>query len=89
MNRRIDVALASIAVIIVCLIMAFTSGCEEAEQKQSTWGNGNPPTSWQETFGNDNGARMDYMQMKILSQMEKRFKVLEDFCGINNDPNGR
>ena len=85
MTRKHDVAAATIAVIIVCLIMAFTSGCGQPQQKQ--WGTGNPPDSWIETFGNDNGARLDWMQSQIIDKLALRVRTLE----INQyvpDPNG-
>lgn len=114
MNRRSDKVQAAIAIIIVCLFMALTSGCIEEEQSQPAtpssakdpnmveldfitpventtlavykrpqWGNGNPPDSWTETFGNDNGARMDFVQMRMLSEQAARIKVLEEFCRIS------
>ncbi len=46
------------------------------------WGNGDPPATWTETFGNDNGARMDFVQMRMLSEQAARIKRLEEFCRI-------
>ncbi len=81
MNRRSDIAIATAAILIVCLFMALTSGCKESQQRP-VWGNGDPPATWTETFGNDNGARMDFVQMRMLSEQAARIKRLEEFCRI-------
>ncbi len=52
------------------------------EPEPPTWGTGDPPASWTETFGNDNGSRMDFAQMKALSEVNARIKRLEEFCWI-------
>ncbi len=88
MNRKRDIAIATAAILIVCLFMALT-GCKESQQRP-TWGNGNPPATWQQTFGNDNGARMDFVQMRMLSEQAARINRLEQFCRIGTygaDPN--
>lgn len=48
------------------------------------WGQGNPPASWTETFGNDNIARVNFIQMQMLSNQAARIKRLEEFCRIND-----
>lgn len=83
MTRKGDIAIATAVILIVCIFMALTTGCEESQQRP-TWGNGNPPAAWQETFGNDNGARIDFVQMRMLSEQAARIKVLEEFCRIDN-----
>ena len=91
--KRKDITWATVGILVVCLIMAFTTGCIEEQQVPQattpTFGQGDPPASWVETFGNDNNARMDYVQMQMFSAMDARIKVLEDFCRVDNDPNGR
>ena len=83
MNRKSDTAGAIIAILAICLFMALTSGCIEEEQSKPAWGNGDPPDSWIQTFGNDNGAHMDFMQMRMLGEQAARIKQLEDFCRID------
>ncbi len=88
--KRTDVTWATVGIVAVCLIMALTSGCIEEQQVKPQWGQGDPPAAWQETFGNDNGARVDYVQMRMFGEVDARLKALESFCKVNNvvDPNG-
>ncbi len=76
-QRKRDVVAATIAIILVCLAMAFLSGCTEAEQSPKQWGQGDPPVVWQETFGNENLARLNYVQSKIIDALAQRVRVLE------------
>ena len=59
---------------IACIAL---TGCTETE-KQPIYGQGNPPAEYQALFGNTNGARLDYMQNRILDQLSKRIARLED-----------
>ncbi len=94
MNWKLDVSIAvakgvaSVATVsaIICLFLLFTCGCVESEQPP-VWGNGDPPASWQETFGNDNIARVNFVQMRMFKQMDARIKVIEEFCRIDNGNN--
>ena len=86
MNRKRDIAIATAAILIVCLFMAITSGCKESQQ-QPVWGKGDLPPHWTEYFGSDNGARLDYKQSQMLDEIARRVITLE----INQyipDPNG-
>ena len=89
MNRKRDIAIATAAILIVCLFMALTSGCEESQQVEQppVWGKGDLPPTWIEYFGNDNGARLDFKQSQIIDEVVRRVITLE----INQyipDPNG-
>ena len=41
------------------------------------YGNGDPPAEYQEYFGNDNGARLDFMQNKVIGELAARIERLE------------
>ncbi len=70
-----DIVFAAIAIIVVCVIMAFMSGCDEAQQKP-VWGNGELPADHQEFFGNDNTARLDYVQNRVLDKHAAILKII-------------
>ena len=83
-KRKSDIVFAVIAVIVVCLLMAFTSGCKESQQSVKVWGKGELPADHQEFFGNDNTARLDYVQNRmldkhtaIIKEIARRVLILE------------
>ncbi|KKL66275.1 hypothetical protein LCGC14_2146590 [marine sediment metagenome] len=56
-----------------------------AEPNIPVWGQGNPPDNWQSFFGNENIARLNFVQTQMLNKQEKdmvllieRVRVLED-----------
>ena len=68
---------------LLVVLLALLTGCEESNQR-TLWGQGELPTDWQETFGADNGARLDFVQtQKINTQAQavqellKRVQALE------------
>lgn len=68
MNRKKDVVLAALAVIAICLMMAFMSGCVEEERTSKVWGDGELPADFISFFGTDNGARLDKAQNDMLNR---------------------
>lgn len=54
----------------------------EEPNEPPVYGNGNPPAEYQEYFGNDNGARLDFVQNEAISQLSARIGRLE-----GGDPN--
>ena len=42
------------------------------------YGSGDPPAEYQEYFGNDNGARLDFMQNKAIGELAARIERLEN-----------
>ena len=75
-KRKGDIVFAVIAVILVCLFMAFVSGCEESQQSMKVWGKGELPVDHQEFFGNDNTARLDYVQNRVLDKHGAILKII-------------
>ena len=57
----------SIVIIVLLLLTFVMCGCNEA-QKQ--WGNGDPPAEWQDWFGNENTARLDFVQTQALDRQQ-------------------
>ncbi len=90
MTSRGDITRAVIAILAVCLFMAFTSGCIEEEQRPQPpiWGKGDLPSQWTEYFpGNDNLNRLNFKQSALIDELVRRVRTLE----INQyipDPNG-
>jgi hypothetical protein len=64
--RRVDVVAATIAIILVALI----SGCggEQQVEQAPVWGQGDLPADYQAVFGNDNIARLVYMQNQVQNR---------------------
>ena len=79
-------------ILILMIACVLLSGCTEAEKP--VYGKGNPPAEYQELFGNDNSARLDFMQNRAIEQLSKRIARLEavdlEFGTVNRwvvDPN--
>lgn len=75
-KRKGDIVFAVIAIVLVCLLMAFMSGCEESQQPAKVWGQGELPADHQDFFGNDNTARLDYVQNRLLDKHSAILKVI-------------
>ena len=68
--------------LILVVVLAALAGCNE--ETQSKWGKGDPPDQWQETFGNNNTARLDYVQSQLLNSIQRLL------IGYNQlDPDGK
>ena len=50
------------------LLSVLLTGCNEVQRQPRVWGQGELPAEWEGFFGNGNGARLDYMQSKMLDQ---------------------
>ncbi len=71
-------------ILVMALLIAIAfmvCGCQE---EQKVWGRGNPPAEWQEYFGNDNTARLDFIQTEAVKRQEVML-----YGGQINDPNGK
>jgi len=60
-------------VILTMFCVMLVSGCNETQK----FGQGDPPVEWQETFGNDNLARLNFVQVQTLNQLNDRVVWLE------------
>ena len=50
------------------------------------WGQGDPPLDYQSTFGNDNNARLDFMQTQaIASQAEALAELRKEIKKVSDD----
>lgn len=79
-----------LCIILVVLVVAFC-GCNE-QQAPKVWGQGGLPADFQGFFGNDNTARLDFVQTQRINQLgqataelAERVKKLEE--SFSNDPN--
>ena len=71
-------------VVVVCWIV-FLSGCQEQQQAKK-WGEGDPPAEYQVFFGNDNNARLDFMQTQaIASQAEALAELRKEIKKVSDD----
>ena len=69
-DRKYDVLLAMIAIVIVGVGMFLLTGCTEGQQVEQApvWGEGELPAEYQAIFGNDNVARLVYMQNQVQNR---------------------
>jgi hypothetical protein len=65
MNEKQEIRL--IVILAGCLISLLLAGCQEQVQTKQ-WGQGETPISYQEFFGNDNNARLDYVQTQHIDR---------------------
>ncbi|KKN73458.1 hypothetical protein LCGC14_0400330 [marine sediment metagenome] len=56
-----------IAIMLVALSLAVC-GCQEAQTLQERWGRGEPSAVFQSFFGNDNNARLNFVQMQLINK---------------------
>ena len=83
--------------IVLLVIALLVSGCNEAQRP--VYGQGDPSAEFQQFFGNDNGARLDFIQNqiivelrdKMIKDMEVRIKALEALVlpEVKKEPIGR
>lgn len=78
MKRKQDVWLMVILTGALMVLLLCLSGCQEQ------WGQGDPPTEWQATFGNDNLARLNFVQTKGFNEHQVILHGID-----TKDPNGR
>ena len=68
-------------VILGLLALSLIAGCQE---EQKVWGKGDPPMAYQEIFGNDPTARLNYVQTQ---QLDRNSFIIYGVEG--KDPNGQ
>lgn len=65
-----------IILIILFALALLVAGCQEQQRK--IYGQGNIPLDWQVYFGNDNIARLDYMQTRAINQQGQTLTELAE-----------
>jgi len=65
-NKERKMKTALLIIVLMCLL-AVISGCNDT-QKQ--FGKGDLPDHWQEWFGPDNTARLDYVQQQQIERLQ-------------------
>ena len=60
------------------VILLAGAGCQDEQKTPETkiWGNGEPPGQWKEYFGNDNTARLNFLQAQIIDRHSKQIAEL-------------
>lgn len=73
--------------LISMAVAVLLTGCKQ----KRVWGQGDPPDNWQEFFGNNNVARLDYMQTQAinrqgqaLAELVERVRKLEEPVDVND-----
>lgn len=83
--RKIDIGLFLCFILSLLAVLLF--GCNEAQQTPR-WGQGDLPTEWQGFFGEDNVARLDFVQTQTINRMGQAISELaERVRKLEADPN--
>jgi len=64
-----------IVILIAVLVLMLLAGCEE-QNRSKVWGNGDLPADYVQTFGNDNTARLNFVQNQVINNHEKAITEL-------------
>lgn len=69
-----------ITLMLICVSLVL--GCQENQQERPVWGQGDPPDTWQEQFGNENMARLNFVQTDRINKLgqamaESSIKIME------------
>ena len=64
-------------ILIVVTALVLIAGCEESA-KTPIWGTGETNTEWQDYFGNDNIARLDFVQTRAINEQGQAIAVLAE-----------
>ena len=75
MSVKLDLGIAAVRAVatvatylaIILVFALFVGGCKESQQSP-VWGKGELPADHQGFFGNDNTARLDYVQNRVLDK---------------------
>lgn len=62
-------------IVVLVAIAILVCGCQE-EQKTQVWGEGELPVKWREWFGDDNGSRLDFVQVETINKQVQDVKNL-------------
>ena len=74
-----------IVILTVGMVLMLLSGCQDEQQNGSkVWGDGNPPADYVQMFGDDNIARLNFVQNEfinrhnqVLIELQTRIQALE------------
>lgn len=68
-----------VEITIVCVILLIVAyavcGCQQHQTK--VWGKGDTTAEWKEYFGNDNTARLDYVQTNSINNLGQAVAELQ------------
>jgi outer membrane murein-binding lipoprotein Lpp len=70
-NKYQNINAVIFIVYILVLLVVLIAGCQVAQRAPQTkvWGQGDLPADWQGFFGEDNVARLDYVQTQTINKM--------------------
>lgn len=71
--------------ILILLVAGLVSGCIESEQSPQVWGRGDPPVAWRNMFGDDNIARLNFVQTNNINRNQGMIFGI-DIEGVDGKP---
>ena len=77
--RKIEVLI----IVSILFVVALISGCTEVQ----TWGNGDLPDEWCGYFGDNNMARLNYVQTNSINTQGQLIAELAESVRKLEDPN--
>ena len=74
--------------LFLVVLMIILSGCQVEVIPDKVWGQGDLPEDWQEFFGNENMARLNFVQTQSINNQGKAIAELaERVRKLEADPN--
>ncbi len=69
-------SMKTVLMVILLFMVAMIGGCVEEQKAHPVWGKGELPDNHQQFFGNDNTARLDYVQNRVLDKHAAILKII-------------
>ena len=69
-------SMETVLMVILLFMAVMIGGCVEEQKAQPVWGKGELPAEHQGFFGNDNTARLDYVQNRVLDKHAAILKII-------------
>ncbi len=69
-------SMRTVLMVILLFMVVMIGGCVEEQKAQPVWGKGELPAEHQGFFGNDNTARLDYVQNRVLDKHAAILKII-------------
>ena len=64
--------------LFLVVLMIILTGCQSVEVIPDVWGQGEPPGDWQEFFGNENMARLNWVQTQSINNQGQAIAELAE-----------
>lgn len=87
-NRHENIQAVTCLCFVITVLILLLCGCDKKPSK--VWGEGELPVDWMFYFGDDNTARLDYVQTQRINKQGQALAELREMVrklGERKDPN--